>query len=130
MTIHTDMITSADEFARLRQSDDGSEQFRASHASAPEAVWIDVTRRYPELRKWVAHNKTVPLAILRLLAKDEDRNVRWTVATKRKLDRDLFEMLADDSDESVRRAVANNAKCPQELKNRISTTRPKEPNHE
>jgi hypothetical protein len=44
MTIHTDMITSADEFARLRKSDDGTEQFRASHASAPESVWMDVIR--------------------------------------------------------------------------------------
>jgi hypothetical protein len=117
----TAMITSADEFARLRRSDDVAEQARASHAAAPETVWMDVIRLYPELRTWVAHNKAVPLAILRLLAKDQDYKVRLTVAMKRKLDHELFVTLSADPDESVRRAIANNAKCPKELKGRIFT---------
>jgi hypothetical protein len=120
MTIRTDMIMSADAFARLRQSNDRAEQARASHAAAPDSVWIDVIRLYPELRKWVAHNKTVPLKILRILASDHDRHVRRTVATKRKLDRALFEALANDVDEGVRRAIANNAKCPAKIRDRLN----------
>jgi hypothetical protein len=110
------MITSAEEFARLRQSDDLTEQHRASHEAASEAVWLDVIRIYPKLRKWVVHNKTVPLSILRLLASDDDRHVRWNVATKRKLDHALFEALSGDPDEGVRRAIANNAKCPEDIR--------------
>jgi hypothetical protein len=120
------MITSADEFSRLRRSNDVAEQARASHAAAPETVWMDVIRLYPDLRKWIAHNKTVPLEILRLLAQDDDPHVRRTVAMKRKLDQALFETLSADPDESVRRAIANNAKCPNELRDSIATTLMKE----
>jgi hypothetical protein len=106
------MITSAEEFLELRTSDDPGLYLRAANDTAPEDVWLDVIARYPEMRKWVAHNKTVPLSILRLLAEDPDPAVRSMVAMKRKLDRSLFERLAEDADGGVRLAVVRNPKTP------------------
>lgn len=105
-------IESAEEFVRLRSSEDMDEQHRASHEDASESVWLSVVRDHPDMRSWVAQNKTVPLAILRVLATDEDADVRGTVASKRKLDAALFELLAGDSDSAVRHRVACNAKVP------------------
>ena len=39
---------------------------------------------YPDLKKWVIHNKTVPLEILEQLSKDRNSNVRIEVARKKK----------------------------------------------
>lgn len=64
------------------------------------------------MRRWVAHNKTVPLEILDVLAVDPDPDVRWWVATKRKLTEDQFRLLAADPDDAVRMRVACNAKAP------------------
>lgn len=109
------MIGSADEFYRLRTSDDLEEQRRASLEPADERVWIDIVERYPDLRRWVAHNKTVPLSILGMLATDRDPEVRSAVAMKRKLDREMFELLARDSEPSVRCRLAWNRKSPADL---------------
>ena len=70
------MIESAEEFIRLRGSGDPAEYGRAAHDQAPDGVWLDVIRRFPEYRFWVAHNKTVPVSILRILAADSDERVR------------------------------------------------------
>lgn len=110
------MISSATEFARLRVSEDPAEQTRSTHQAADEKVWRAVIADTPELKVWVARNKTVPLEILRLLATDADPCVRREVAAKRKLDHALFAALAKDPDEIVRRAIGLNAKCPAEIK--------------
>jgi hypothetical protein len=109
------MIESVDEFVRLRASENPDDYDRAANEEAPEAIWLEVVDRFPDMRSWVAHNKTVPLAVLKLLAKDEDPNVRFTVAGKRKLDDALFRDLARDDDETVRHRVAMNAKTPRDL---------------
>jgi hypothetical protein len=108
-------IESAEEFVRLRTSDVREEYERASSESAAESVWMDVIERHPDMRAWVAHNKTVPLSVLRTLASDEDARVRWMVASKRKLDHALFELLSRDSDDGVRARVAANSKAPREV---------------
>ncbi len=110
------MISSAEEFARLRVSDDPAEQARATHEAANEKIWRAVVTDHPDLKIWVARNKSVQLEILRLLAADADPCVRREVAAKRKLDFALFAALAKDHDESVRRAVALNANCPAEFR--------------
>lgn len=115
------MIGSADEFRRLRISDDAEDQRRASLEPADERVWIDVIEHYPDLRKWVAHNKTVPLSILGVLATDPDPDVRYFVAMKRKLDRRLFDLLAGDPDASVRIRIAWNPKTPLDLLTKLAT---------
>jgi hypothetical protein len=99
-------INSADEFIRLRESTNPAEYHRAGHEEATLEVWRDVIERYPDMRKWVAYNKTVPLEILATLASDPDWYVRSTVAMKRKLTPDLLEQLAADESESIRMQVA------------------------
>jgi hypothetical protein len=99
------MIDSAEEFMRLRWSEDPEEYGRAAHEPAPIEVWEEVVERFPEARIWVVDNKTVPLAILDRLVSDPDPDVRFSVAMKRKLPSGLLERLAGDSDESVRLRV-------------------------
>ncbi|MGF9754534.1 hypothetical protein AAII07_04985 [Microvirga sp. 0TCS3.31] len=77
------MIESAEEFVRLRTSTDPAEYRRAAHEEAAERTWIEVIERYPDMRSWVAHNKTVPLSILKILRHDADEQVRLTVTSKR-----------------------------------------------
>lgn len=109
------MITSAEEFVRLRTSDDPAEQKKAVWAEAPEGIWLDVIARFPEMRWWVAHNKMVPVSILSALATDADWRVRCAVASKRKLSLELFALLARDEDTSVRHTIACNARVPAEV---------------
>jgi len=104
------MITDAEEFLRLRSSTNPDEYRRAAHEHAPETVWHDIITRYPEMRSWVAHNKTVPIAILDILSTDTDPHVRTVVAMKRKLPEPLQLRLAHDSDSGVRYQLACNAK--------------------
>ncbi len=106
------MIESADEFVRLRTSAIRDEYLRAAHEPASSQVWFDVIERYPEMRSWVAHNKSVPIEVLVVLAGDPDVEVRLSVAMKRKLTVELFDQLANDPDESVRRGIAYNPKVP------------------
>ena len=114
------MIESSDEFVCLRKSSDPAEYLRAAEESAPLHVWLDVLKVFPDMKVWVAHNKTVPLDILRILAIDSDRDVRSAVAEKRKLDADLFQQLGSDSDEVVRQRVAYNKKTPDDLLVRLA----------
>jgi hypothetical protein len=106
------VILSAEEFVRLRTSDDPQDYNRAAHDEATDEVWLEVIRDYPAMREWVASNKTAPLAVLRVLAADSDPKVRMTVAMVRRAGEDIFQLLAADPDPSVRRAVALNAKTP------------------
>ena len=105
------VITTAEEFVRLRESDKLEEYQRAAHEEAPVEVWQDVISRYPHMRTWVAHNKTVPIEVLEVLAKDSDPAVRSMVAMKRRLTTALQLLLAADPDEGVRERLANNAKA-------------------
>lgn len=109
------MIQSAEEFVTLRTSVGSAEYDRAATEQASIETWTDVIIRFPEMRTWVAHNKTVPLEILKVLATDSNRLVRTSVAEKRKLDRELFETLSRDSDELVRQTIARNKKTPAEI---------------
>jgi hypothetical protein len=99
------VIASADEFRDLRTSEDNEQYLRAAHDEAPISVWTDVIKRFPDMRMWVAHNKTVPVEILEVLAGDLNVQVRYTVARKRKLPESLQLRLAADPDESVRLAI-------------------------
>lgn len=102
------MIQTAAKFVQLRTSNDPADQARASHDEAAEEVWLDLIRSHPEMRRWVAHNKTVPDRILTLLARDADPAVRWEVAGKRRATADLLRVLALDDDDTVRVRVARN----------------------
>ncbi len=106
------MITSASEFRRLRTSLLPEDYNRAAVESAPLPVWETLVSDYPEMRFWVAHNRTVPLSILQRLANDPDPRVRYRVASKRQLDAATLRSLATDADDSVRMAVAVNRRTP------------------
>jgi hypothetical protein len=75
------LIGSADEFLALRTSDDLATQRRATVEEASDDVWFEVIDRYPDMRVWVARNKTVPHIVLDRLARDLDPSVRREVAT-------------------------------------------------
>jgi hypothetical protein len=113
------MITSSEEFVRLRNSILQEEYSRASTDEAPLVVWYEVISLYPEMREWVAHNKTVPLEVLDKLARDPSASVRATVADKRKLSDELFELLSSDSSELVRIRLARNKKTPTYILERL-----------
>ena len=114
------MIESAEEFVRLRCSEQMEEYVRAAHEDAPLEVWLEVIERYPDMKPWVVHNKTVPLSILELLSHAPDPNVRWSVAMKRKAGRAILERLAADPDASVRVSVASNRKTPLDVVERLT----------
>ena len=104
------MIESAEQFRSLRESEPPDEYSRATHDDAPLEVWLDIIDRMPDLRFWVAQNKTVPIAVLETLADDTDPRVRDMVARKRKLPEALQIKLARDADPAVRCTLAQNAK--------------------
>ncbi|RRV05653.1 hypothetical protein EGJ27_17735 [Pseudomonas sp. v388] len=108
------MINSAEEFVLLRSSEIKIEYDQSTHDEAPICVWLDVIKRYPEYRTWVAHNKTVPIEVLEVLC-GFDEKIRRDVARKRKLSLALFERLANDPSSTVRVAVAVNKKTPLHL---------------
>jgi hypothetical protein len=106
------MICSAEEFVRLRTSKEPSEYLRAANDCAPVEVWCKVLAEFPEMRRWVAHNKTVPTEILSLLARDapeliarlaedEDATVRERVAYNRKTQAGVLQVLCSDGEEVV-----------------------------
>lgn len=99
----------------LRQSDNPSDQTRASQDEASLDVWLGVIAAYPEMRQWVAHNKTVPHVVLETLVSDPDPAVRWEVAGKRKLDPAVLRVLANDDDDSVRVRVARHIRTETEV---------------
>lgn len=113
------IISSASEFVRLRRSPVPSEYARAATEPAPIEVWYEVIRDYPEMKIWVAHNKTVPLEILGVLSTDSDAEVRLTVAMKRKCSPEIMERLASDVDFRVRMAIARNPRTPPHVLQRL-----------
>lgn len=120
------MIETAEEFVRLRTSRVMAEYHRAAHEPADPAVWLEVIARFPDMKSWVVHNKTIPIEILRLLADDEDPSVRRDVLRKNKvlgrnkIDRALVEKFARDPDEEVRADVAKNPHTPRDIIERLA----------
>lgn len=114
MTIH-----SADEFVRLRYSNDPADYQRAAGEEVAVGVWRDVIDRYPDARMWVAQNKTVPLEILADLVSDADAEVRHMVAMKRKLTSELLDQLAMDGDEAIRMRAAMHKNVAEETLQRL-----------
>lgn len=114
------MITSAEEFIKLRLSEKMEEYHRAAHDAAPEEVWLNIIQKYPKMRKWVAHNKTVKGKILELLAEDKDWRVRVQVAERRAAGEELLMKLSRDINSSVRLAVVQNPKVPYDILMKLS----------
>ncbi|MDF0705574.1 hypothetical protein [Flagellimonas okinawensis] len=113
------MIHSPEEFIRLRTSENLDEQRKSATDSADVKTWLKIIENYPSMREWVAHNKTVPLEILELLATDIDVKVRYVVARKRKINNRIFDLLKTDSEETVRHALICNTGLSLDLKKKI-----------
>jgi len=101
------MIRDAEEFIRLRTSDTPADYQRAATDEVPIEVWHEIIQHHPDMRSSVAHNKTVPVEILTILARDADPSVRLSVAMKNKLPAELMMKPADDEEEVRRRIVYN-----------------------
>lgn len=76
------------------------EYLKASWDEAPFKIWLDIIKGYPDMRKWVAHKKSIPVEIMEILAGDADDRVRFIVAAKNRHPGQL--KLANDSRSSVR----------------------------
>ena len=109
------MINSAKEFVDLRTSDRPEQYLRAANEPAPLEIWHELVEKYPEMKVWVARNKTVPMQILEQLAGDPESDVRFAVATKNKLSRKLMLMLARDTEPSVRVRIVYNKNASDEI---------------
>jgi hypothetical protein len=118
------VITSEAEFIRLRESESPEEYRRAVYEEAPLEVWLSLVESSPSMRVWVAQNKTVPLQVLEILARDADARVRSMVASKRKLTPQLQLVLAADLDDGVRARLAHNAKATLDALQRIADGEP------
>ena len=105
------MIESAEEFVRLRTSENQEEYSRAAHDEAPIEVWIEVIENYPDMAFWVAQNKTLPYELLELLAGHREDRVRSMVASKNKLKEPLLLKLGSDISDSVRMTIARHKKA-------------------
>lgn len=106
-------ITSAEQFVQLRSSDNPDEYLYATKAEASEDIWIEIIHNYPSFARWVAHNKTIPVSVVRILSQSEDSDVRSFIAAKRKTPADVLVTLAKDEDEGVRRRIVYNPKTPE-----------------
>lgn len=105
------MIHSAEEFKYLRTSDIIEEYNRAAHDEATIEVWFEVIEKYPELKEWVIHNKTIQHEVLEFLVNDVDEAIRSSIARKRKImNTKIFDILAEDPSENVRYSLACNTK--------------------
>ncbi|MFF7160707.1 hypothetical protein ACFZBP_04805 [Streptomyces sp. NPDC008086] len=106
------MIESAEEFIRLRESGDGGDYQRLKKEEAPAEVWRELVAHHPDMRFWVAFNRTVPADVLRQLAKDADWRVRDKVAGRRDTPPDVLGELARDAHDAVVSSVAGNPSTP------------------
>ncbi|WP_321788546.1 hypothetical protein [Paraburkholderia sp. J94] len=108
------MIHSAEEFKRYVESDN-EDEFLKSREAASDDVWFDVLSKYPELSRQVAFNSSISGHVLERLSESSDSEVRWDVATKRRINRTTFERLAHDIDASVRHRIACNPNVPEDI---------------
>ncbi len=68
------------------------EQYRASHDMAPISVWFDIIKDFPEFKTWAIYNKTIPIEVLEVLARDDDSCVRSAVAMKRSISESIVNL--------------------------------------
>jgi hypothetical protein len=109
------VIESAEDYELLLDDDAGKVTNKFKTVAASEAAWREIINRYPQFRKTVALNITLPESIHRLLATDGDEDVRSTLADRRQLSPEVFEILAADVADSVRGRVCANQKTPEVL---------------
>jgi hypothetical protein len=106
------MISSVEEFIALVESDDPADRRRSAWEEAPSTVWLSLIELHPDMRFWIAHNRTVPGEILGLLVRDPDWRVRDRVASRNSTPSGILELLANDEHEAVASTVAGHPNTP------------------
>ncbi len=109
------MIDNIKEYIKLADSDDLEDNNRTKIEQLSSEVISEIIQNYPERKAWLVHNKYIPIDVLKLLCKDKNLDVRFTVAMKNKNDRYIFETLMNDPDFSIRMAVVRNKRTPIDL---------------
>jgi hypothetical protein len=89
-------IESATEFRNLRLSENQAEYERTAWAFAPEAVWFEIIKQWPDMHFWVAHNRTITEAVMLELLKQGDAKTRRRLRMKHKLPDSVRRILSDD----------------------------------
>lgn len=120
------MINSPEEFIELRNSDIPAEYNRAKIEGASIEVWFDLIERYPDMRVWVARNKTIPREIIACLSKGSNPIVRHAICSKHPLDTDKYLLFSQHPDESVRSRLTFNKKLPLSILKEMSEKDPSE----
>lgn len=114
------MISNIKEYLYLAASDIKSDNNRIINEELSSDLISELIKNYPERKSWLIHNKFIPAIILEELATDDNDDVRFTIALKKKCNRVTFEKLLSDINYSVRLAVIRNKKLPIDLLENIS----------
>jgi len=114
------MIETVAEFVRLVESDDPDERRRSAWEAALPQVWKSLVENHPEMRFWVAGNRTVPDVILRILAIDPEWRVRHRVASRKSCPSDILELLSNDTHDSIVSLVAGHPNTPSSALRRLA----------
>ncbi|GKX55995.1 hypothetical protein SOASR030_21070 [Leminorella grimontii] len=106
------MISTPDEFIKLINSNCPNEYNLAGRKEAPVPVWLELIKGYPDMRVWVARNRTIPREIMDYLSKDDNPVVREAISAKYPLDVDMYLLFSRDPDEGIRARLIFNKGLP------------------
>lgn len=112
------LIKSAEEFKELWEQYEDSPHFPIVEVESDQ-VWLDVLEKYPHYDYFVVQYFVSPVVMAKL-AYSQDADVRYRVASARRILPETFELLSKDKISSVRHEIAGNAKCPKEILVRLS----------
>jgi len=105
-----DVVTTIEEYETVMQEYSS----RIYEVGIPDELAMEIVEYYPKHREDLARNKTISESIIRLLAVDEDPQVRWRISHKRATPPDVQIALARDSFDSARLGICRNPKVPRE----------------
>jgi len=109
------MIYTIEEYLKLADSENAEDNKKTIDEELSQNIIRCIINDYPERKSWLIHNKHISVETLRMLSTDNDVDVRFTIAMKKKCDREIFETFIMDPDFSVRMAVVRNNKLPLDL---------------
>lgn len=114
------MISNINEYLYLAESDNKSDNKRIINEELSSELISEMIKNYPQRKSWLIHNKFIPVKILQERATDDNDDVRFTIAMKKKCNRVTDENLLKDKNYSVRLAVIRNKQLPIDLLEKIS----------
>jgi hypothetical protein len=106
------MITSAEEFIILIESNDPDIRSRSLTDTASTQVWENIILNHKDYEIFILDNITTPMCILEQLAVSSNWRTRHAVARKRRASAPILQLLSRDDEPLVRQAVAANQKTP------------------